>query len=222
MSSSSTLIHLFAEAAEVCADEEVAVQGRDLADKPLFDDAAHAAYAGNIAPVLNDGVNAAGLLCGRDQFTSFFKAHRHWLFRQHMAPRPKTGLDDLRARRRHDNVEQHVRFGRLDHSIKRTTADGGRQTESPCQVLCAVYIKINQADDRNRSFKTRCRLDGLQPSVSHEAAANQYDTVHILSSCQDCVLRVQPSRTRMYCWLSYSRFLLFQSEPGLSGSSLRQ
>ena len=79
------MLHLVPEAAEMRPDEEIRVQRRELADLTALDQRLGPADAGQMSPVLDDGVNA--LLFGSEFQQGFCLGDRvrHRLFRENIA-----------------------------------------------------------------------------------------------------------------------------------------
>ena len=103
------MVHRLAEPAEMRREEKVGMNAGDGADRAGLERAGDAAHAGDIAPVLHDGVDAPGRLGALDEVARVCQRLRHRLFAEHMAARREAGRDNLVPGRRHDDVEEKIR-----------------------------------------------------------------------------------------------------------------
>src|SRR5690606_23649101 len=104
------VLHFFAEAAEMGAHEEVAMKGREFAQRAALEQLADATHTRNEAAVLHNGVDAAGSSGLINEGAGSLKAGGHRLFAEHMAFVAQARFHHVFAGSRDDDIEKEVRL----------------------------------------------------------------------------------------------------------------
>ncbi len=146
------------------------MDGSELAQRAGLDQRLGAANAGKEAAVLDHGVNLAGFRRKLDQRLGFRKRIGHRLFREHMAAGGKTCLDDGKAGRRDDEVEEKIGL-QLSQHVGQVGAD--RQAGEPMLFGAAhghFRVEIDHADEAQIVFQNGNFTKRGEPAIGHSSA----------------------------------------------------
>ena len=129
-------------------------------------EAPDAADAGDVAAVLDHGVDAAGVARRRDDVARILRGRGHRLFGEHVAAVAKA-VSATRARGRHDHVEHDVGPGPVEHRVEVGADHGVVEAELAGAPLGAPEVDVDQPDDGEavpRAASSQAQLMAPQPT----------------------------------------------------------
>ena len=128
---------------------------------------------GEVAPVLDHRVDAAGVARRCDDRAGILRAGGERLLGQDVAAVAERGENDLAARRRDDDVEDDVGPGLREHRVE-VGADGDAvEIELAGALPGAVRVDVDQAGQLDAGLAR-----GTEPRLAHRAAANEDSSDH--------------------------------------------
>lgn len=164
------VFHLLAEAAEMRPKEEIAMDGRQIADDAVFQRAAQPPDSRHKPPILHHGMNFTGLFRQFDQRGGFLHRGGKRLFAEHMAPGLKTGLNHGEACLWDDDIKKDVGF-RFSENLAQIRADDRvGKGEFLGKRACRVLVQVDHPGDPDRAGDFRRGLNGAQPAFGHGSA----------------------------------------------------
>jgi len=169
------MAHLFAETAEMRRDEEVGMDAGRRADRAGIEETPDAPDVGNVATVLDDGMDATGRTGSLDDGARIVRAVGERLFplaNGNDWAKAESATSRRAAGTTTSNTASGFVWSRIASRLVPIAAPA--RSEFAGTIACPVGVEVDKPDNTDASLS-----GSLEPGFAHGSAADKHDIHHL-------------------------------------------